>query len=70
MHRLTFNEARVLEKLLNDCLRSKKGIGAICRDDWFLAESLVEMGLVEYQALLTDRAWWVTDRGVDAVNYG
>lgn len=63
--RLTAKERRIIDSLLDDCLRSKKGIGTICRDDWPHANAMIELGLLEVQDLIDDKAWWLTSSGVD-----
>ena len=64
---MTAREREILDKAYEDCLSSRKRICSICRDDWHIANSLAEDGLLEFQQLIDDRAWWITNEGIDIV---
>lgn len=55
----------VLDNIAVQCSRSKKGIAAVCHFNLQIANDLRVLGLVDSEELITERAWWLTESGVE-----
>lgn len=64
MYNLTKSELSLLTKVYESCLTNRFGIASIRRDEWAVAQSLVELELLEFHCLVNDRAWRLTENGI------